>query len=90
MTTTSTIRVVGRALGRPRLVVALLGAAWRFRRRGWWHRPPFLPLPPGDYLEWRVHTAYGDEARSPEPVELERYLRWANRMHRTRRVSRGA
>ena len=61
----------------------MLRAAWRFRARGWWRRRPFLPLPPPEYLEWRLHTAYGDDGE-PSPDELERYVAWANRMHRTR------
>jgi hypothetical protein len=27
--------------------------------RDWYSRPPFLPLPPRDYLDWRLKTAYG-------------------------------
>ena len=69
--------MAGLALRRPRLVAPLLGAAWRFRARGWYRRAPFLPLPPPSYLAWRLHTAFGDEARAPAPAELERYLRWA-------------
>ena len=68
----------------------MLGAAWRFRARGWWREPPFLPIPPRKYLEWRMHTAYGDGGREPTPGELERYLRWANRMHRSGRAGSGA
>lgn len=78
--------MLGRALGRPRLLTALLGAAWRFRARNWWRRPPFLPLPPREYLEWRWRTAYGDESREATVEELEAYVRWANRMHRTRQT----
>ncbi|HSH45839.1 MAG TPA: hypothetical protein VK966_08285 [Longimicrobiales bacterium] len=70
---------------RPSLAGAMLGAAWRFRGRGWWRRPPFLPVPPAEYVAWRLHTAYGDDGRTPTAAELSRYLRWANRMHRTRR-----
>lgn len=62
----------------------MLRAAWRFRARGWWRRPPFLPLPPREYLAWRLHTAYGERGE-PTADELKRYLRWANRMHRTRK-----
>lgn len=69
--------MAGLALRRPRLVAPLIGAAWRFRARGWHGRPPFLPLPPPDYFAWRLDTAYGDESRMPEPGELERYLHWA-------------
>ena len=88
-TSTSVIGVVGRALGRPRLLLALLGAAWRFRRRGWWRHPPFLPIPPREYIDWRMHTAYGNDGRDPAPEELERYLRWANRTYRGRRRASG-
>jgi hypothetical protein len=77
--------IAWQALGRPRLLGGLLRAAWRFRARGWWKRPPFLPLPPREYVEWRMHTAYGDDGRKPEIDELRRYVRWANRLHRTRR-----
>lgn len=76
------LRIASSALRRPRLVVPLIRAAWRFRARGWYRRPPFLPLPSRDYLDWRLHTAYGGEGRVPEPGELERYLRWAAWMRR--------
>jgi len=42
-----------RALRDPRTGAALARVAWRFRRRGWWRRFPFLPLPARDYLRWR-------------------------------------
>lgn len=77
--------ILGTAALRPALLRGLLGAAWRFRARGWWRRPPFLPVPPREYLDWRMHTAYGDDGRLPTTGEIERYVRWANRMHRTRR-----
>ncbi len=31
-------------------------------------------------MEWRMHTAYGDEGSAPTRQELKRYLRWADRM----------
>jgi hypothetical protein len=80
-----TVTILGMAALRPALLTALLGAAWRFRARGWWRRAPFLPVPPREYVDWRMHTAYGDEGRLPTAAEVERYVRWANRMHRTRR-----
>lgn len=67
-------------LKRPWLVPAILGAAWAFRARGWWRRPPFLPLPPPSYLRWRMETAYGDPEAVPSDEELSRYLRWAAEM----------
>jgi hypothetical protein len=47
-------------------------------RRGWWRRRPFLPLPDGAYLRFRLQTAYGGTGadRDPEPEDLLTYLRW--------------
>ena len=68
-----------RALRRPATGVALVRVAWRFRRRGWWRRFPFLPLPARDYLRWRMHTAYGESDVVPPADDVERYARWAMR-----------
>lgn len=66
-----------RAVLRPPLAADLLRVAWRFRRRGWWHRPPFLPLPSRDYVRWRMYTAYGDYDAVPPASDVIRYARWA-------------
>jgi hypothetical protein len=65
-----------RAAFSPRLAVDLLRTAWAFRRRAWWTRPPFLPLPDRDYLRWRMYTAYADEAAVPPPDDVVRFARW--------------
>src|SRR5262245_48711507 len=72
-------RMLSRALTRPRLLLLLLAVGWRFRRRAWYRRWPFLPLPPEDYIAWRLHTAFGDEASMPNADQAEVYLRWAHR-----------
>ena len=76
-------RLVGtlalRSLRDPALGVALVRVGWRFRRRGWWKRPPFLPLPATEYVRWRMHTAYGSEDTVPPAADVERYARWATR-----------
>lgn len=77
-------RMLGLALRRPSLVPALLGLAWAARRRGWYRRPPFLPLPPASYLRWRLDTAYGDPEAVPPEADTIRYLAWARRMRRKR------
>jgi hypothetical protein len=66
-------------LRRPFLLGPLLLAAWRFRARGWWRRPPFLPVPPRAYLDWRQETAFGAAGGLPSPAQLGRYLRWTRR-----------
>ena len=72
------------ALRRPSVIPALLGAGWAFRRRGWYRKPPFLPLPSASFLRWRLDTAYGDPHARPPAEEAERFLRWASRMRRGR------
>ncbi|HSR41823.1 MAG TPA: hypothetical protein VLL48_06620 [Longimicrobiales bacterium] len=69
-------------LRRPGLLPRALGAAWAFRARGWYRRAPFLPLPPREYVRWRMETAYGDPDAVPTAEELDRYLRWASAMRR--------
>lgn len=75
------LRIAGLAVRRPSLWPALLAAAWRFRARDWYRRPPFLPLPDRDYLAWRLHTAYGKDG-GPDADALERYLEWVASMRR--------
>jgi len=71
--------LVPRALLRPGLAVDLLRVAWRFRARDWWRRAPFLPLPPSEYVRWRMYTAYGDEDAVPSAEDVIRYARWVGR-----------
>ena len=73
------LQLAMRGLRRPTTAAALLRVAWRFRRRGWWKRFPFLPLPATDYVRWRMHTAYGDDDFTPPASDVERYARWALR-----------
>ena len=74
-----TVALVARSLRAPTLGIALLRVAWRFRRRGWYRRFPFLPLPDRTYVRWRMHTAYGDYDAIPPARDVERYARWAAR-----------
>ncbi|HEU5174027.1 MAG TPA: hypothetical protein VFT96_04665 [Gemmatimonadaceae bacterium] len=74
-----TLALALRGLTNPADGAALLRMGWRFRRRHWWHRPPFLPLPSTEYLRWRLHTAYGDEHIVPPADDVVRLARWAAR-----------
>ena len=65
-----------RALVNPRLAVDLMRLAWSFRTRDWYRHPPFLPLPPRDYVRWRMFTAYGDEHAVPPLEDVVRFARW--------------
>lgn len=71
-----TARLFGRALFSPRLALDLLRTVWAFRRRDWWRKPPFLPLPDPTYLRWRMYTAYADENAVPPAEDVIRFARW--------------
>jgi hypothetical protein len=66
-----------RGLREPAVAAALLRVAWRFRRRHWYRRFPFLPLPAREYVRWRMHTAYGRDDAVPPVDDIVRYARWA-------------
>ena len=65
-----------RAVTSPRLALDLLRLAWSFRARDWWRRPPYVPLPPREYLRWRMFTAYGDENAVPPVADVVNFARW--------------
>lgn len=73
-------RLTLRALRRPALAFDLLALTWAFRRRHWWRRFPWLPLPDPVYLEWRLHTAYGEEGAVPPVEDVVRFARWRRRI----------
>ena len=72
-----------RAALNPRVARDLLSLAWAMRMRGWWRTPPFLPLPPPEYLRWRMLTAYGDEGAVPPAEDVVRLARWRRELLRT-------
>jgi hypothetical protein len=74
------LTLVLRAAVRPRLAIDLVAAAWAFRRRGWLRHPPYLPVPPLDYLRWRMYTAYGDEQAVPPAEDVIRFAQWRRKL----------
>ena len=70
------IRVVAAVVRRPSLWPTALRAARRTATPGWWRRPPFLPIPSGDYLRFRLVTQYGDPEHDPDPDDVIAYLCW--------------
>src|SRR5260370_38377549 len=82
-------RLAVRGLVNPRLALDLVRLAWSFRARAWYRRPPFLPLPPRDYVAWRMFTAYGDEHAVPPIEDVVRFAR-GRRETRPLQLGRGA
>ena len=64
-------------LGHPADAMVVARAGWRLRRRRWWRRAPFLPVPDSAYWSFRMKTAFGDEVVSPAPRELVAAARWS-------------
>jgi hypothetical protein len=75
-----TLRLAVRAAVRPRLALDLVRVVWAFRARGWYRRWPYLPIPPRDYIRWRMYTAYGDETAVPPLEDVVRFARWRRRV----------
>ena len=71
-----------RAAVNPRVAADLLSLAWSLRRLNWYRTPPFLPVPPREYLRWRMHTAYGDEDAVPPARDVLRFARWRRSLYR--------
>jgi hypothetical protein len=73
--------VLGAVLPHPSLWAAAVGAVLRLARRGWWRRPPFLPLPGQEYWRFRLVTAYGGAGQGDAltPDDVLAYLRWCQR-----------
>lgn len=76
------VRCTGSVVTNPRLWVT----AWRQYRlslpRRWWARRPFLPLPPGDYVRFRLQTQYGTADHRIAAVDVLNYLSWC-KLHRS-------
>jgi hypothetical protein len=62
-------------LRRPVLLWEAIRAGWAMRSRG-----GVTPNP--DYLAWRLHTAYGEDATSVSPEDLAAYLGWRRMMRK--------
>lgn len=74
------VAIVGAVLRHPTLWFAALRQWKRMAPKGWWRTRPFLPVPPADYLEFRLVTQYGGghgaERPGIDPEDVVDYLRW--------------
>jgi hypothetical protein len=61
---------------RPSLWRTVVRQMRRTAAPGWWKRRPFLPVPSGEYLRFRLLTQYGDARHRWEPDDVVNYLRW--------------
>lgn len=83
--------LVGAVLRRPGLWGTALRQARILAAPGWWRRPPFVPVPPADYLRFRLQTAYGGAGTGPvDPADLVAYLRWCRSWRAHHRAEAGS
>lgn len=74
--------VAAAVVRRPRLWGTALRQWRRTTPRGWWRHRPFLPVPSGEYLHFRLITQYGSEMHRIEPEDVLNYLAWCRRHDR--------
>ena len=74
--------VVAAVLRRPALWLVAVRQAVLLAPRGWWRRPPFLPLPPRPYVRFRATTQYGDPAHALVAEDVVQYLTWCRSLRR--------
>ena len=70
------VRLVAAVVARPRLWGTALRQCRRTAAPGWWRRSPFLPLPGGDYLRFRLVTQYGSDDARVVASDVIDYLAW--------------
>lgn len=69
------------------VVLAIVIRPWlwssvlRFVPPGWWRRWPPSPMPPKEYIHFRLETAYGDVNARPSAGEAVAYFSWCRQMH---------
>ncbi len=84
-----TWKVTWAIVRRPSLWLTAMVQIFRLAPRRWWARAPFLPVPPREYMEFRLVTQYGGGHGQPlqtaEPVDVVDYLRWCKEWDRTTR-----
>ena len=73
------VRVVLVVAVRPWLWWVAVRQAVRLAGRGWWWRPPFLPVPAASYARFRAITQYGDPEAPPTVGDVVVWLSWVRR-----------
>lgn len=68
--------MIGAVMRHPSLWAVAVRQWVRLTPAGWWRRRPFLPVPSGDYLRFRLLTQYGDTEHAPSADDVLHYLRW--------------
>ena len=76
------LRLVVAVASRPALWATALRQVRRLAPRGWYRRRPYLPLPPTEYIRFRLVTMFGDPDRHPRAEDVLNYLTWCREWDR--------
>lgn len=68
--------LIKQLLSRPELWGTVFYQIYLLIPNRWWTKPPFLPLPTKEYINFRLLTAYGSQEGSIDPQDLVDYLQW--------------
>jgi hypothetical protein len=74
-------RCAAMVAGRPTLWMTALRQYRATVPRHWWTRRPHLPLPPREYVRFRLQTQYGSADHRIDPNDVLNYLSWC-KLHR--------
>jgi len=80
------IAMVAALARRPWLVATTLRQLKSLSRPRWWSEPPYLPLPPADYLEFRQVTATGSATAVPDVQDTVIWLEWCRSLRKLPRA----
>ncbi len=76
------LRIAAAVARRPPLWGTALRQLRRTAPRGWYRHRPFLPVPSGEYLRFRLVTQYGRADLRPATSDVLNYLAWCKRAGR--------
>lgn len=62
---------------RPDLWPTAISVLKRHAPARWWARRPFLPVPDGEWMDFRFETAFGETTGRPDSEQLIEYLEWS-------------
>ena len=79
MNTATAVRCAAAVAKRPSLWATAIHQVRVTAPTGWFRRPPFLPLPTGDYLQFRLITQYGRADHRIDTADVVNYLAWCKR-----------
>lgn len=76
------MRCAAAVIARPRLWLTALRQYRAALPRRWWASRPHLPVPPADYVAFRLQTQYGSGEHHIDAADVLNYLSWC-KLHRT-------